>query len=132
MNKHPIQPLITDSQGVLRFKENPIVRYLLDAGPFDMNHIACKKFTREDREHFAQLIGYSLSGFGELSYVSDEVYAAASDMHAGGVSEMEGRNAHLRTTLDAVREGIREPLARLYGINSDDLGPVPEEAKEPV
>ncbi|HEY9661654.1 MAG TPA: hypothetical protein V6C65_24625, partial [Allocoleopsis sp.] len=29
---------------------------------------------------FAQLIGYSLSGFGDLSYVSDETYAAASSM----------------------------------------------------
>jgi hypothetical protein len=76
---HPIQPLIRDEQGVLRFKRNAIVRYLLDCGPFDMNHLAMMDFTDKDREQFAQLIGYSLSGFGELSYVSDETYEKAAN-----------------------------------------------------
>jgi hypothetical protein len=31
-------------------------------------------FDREDWEQFAQLIGYSLDGFGELSYVSQETH----------------------------------------------------------
>lgn len=31
----------------------------------------------EDREQFAQLIGYSLSGFADLSYVSNKTYNAA-------------------------------------------------------
>lgn len=75
--KHPVQPLETDSSGVLRFKKNAIVRFLLDAGPFDMNQLALMPFSQEDREQFAQLIGYSLSGFGELSYVSDETYERA-------------------------------------------------------
>ncbi len=76
MPEHPTQPLIVDEHGVLRFKANAIVQYLLDAGPFDMNHLAkIRFFTDEDRVQFAQLIGYSRSGFGELSYVSDEAYA---------------------------------------------------------
>lgn len=74
---HPIQPLYTDSDGAVRFKENAIVRFLLDAGPFNMNHIAEREFTVEDREQFAQLIGYSLCGFGELSYARGETYARA-------------------------------------------------------
>ncbi len=48
-------------------------------------------FSDEDREQFAQLIGYSLNGFGELSYVSEETYEAAErsaevsdDPSAGG------------------------------------------------
>ena len=57
---------------VVRFKENQIVRFLLDAGPFDMNKIARMPFSNHDREKFAQLIGYSVSGYGELSYVSPE------------------------------------------------------------
>jgi hypothetical protein len=77
----PLQPLITDSHGVLRFKANAIVNHLLDsarqAGVADMNKLAILPFSQEDREQFAQLIGYSLSGFGELSYVSDDTYAAA-------------------------------------------------------
>jgi hypothetical protein len=61
----------------LRFKANAIVRHLLDNGGIDLNAIAMLSFSQEDREQFAQLIGYSLSGFGELSYVSDETYNAA-------------------------------------------------------
>ncbi len=77
--KHPIQPLDLDEHGTLRFKSNAIVRHLLDHGGIDMNALAVMKFSQEDREQFAQLIGYSLSGFGELSYVSDETYSAADE-----------------------------------------------------
>jgi hypothetical protein len=35
-------------------------------------------FPQEDREQFAQLMGYSISGYHELSYVSDESCAQAS------------------------------------------------------
>ena len=75
--KHPIQPLHFDSSGVLRFQGNAIVRFLLDAGPFDMNQLALMPLSAADREQFAQLIGYSLSGFGELSYVTDGTYERA-------------------------------------------------------
>ncbi len=72
--KHPIQFLRVDESGIVRFRENKIVRFLLDAGPFDLNQLAMMNFEDEDREQFAQLIGYSVGGFGELDYVSDEVY----------------------------------------------------------
>jgi hypothetical protein len=77
MPKHPLQPLIRDEDGATRFKANAIVRFLLDAGPCNMNALSLLHFSQEDREQFAQLIGYSLSGFGDLSYVSEETYAAA-------------------------------------------------------
>jgi hypothetical protein len=35
-------------------------------------------FPREDRVQFAQLIGYSYTGFGELSYVREEDHYAAA------------------------------------------------------
>jgi hypothetical protein len=75
--QHPVQPIVKDEHGVVRFKANAIVRFLLDAGSFDLNQLAAMDFSDEDREQFAQLIGYSLSGFGELSYVSDETYERA-------------------------------------------------------
>lgn len=75
--RQPIQPLATDEHGTVRFRSNAIVRYLLDNGGIDMNKLACIEFPQEDREQFAQLIGYSLSGFGELDYVTDETYSAA-------------------------------------------------------
>lgn len=77
----PIQPLTFDKHGVIRFEANPLVRHLLDDGPFDMNHLRvwCFKNNIDNKyqEQFAQLIGYSLSGFGDLSYVSDLTYERA-------------------------------------------------------
>lgn len=69
--RHPIQPVLLDEHNVARFKENKIVTFLLDNGGYDMNTIAAMNFSREDREQFAQLIGYSVSGFCELSYAED-------------------------------------------------------------
>ena len=74
--KHPRQPTVLDANGVIRFKQNKIVRALLDkasaAKVMDLNAIACMGFSDEDRQQFAQLIGYSLSGYSELSYVAEE------------------------------------------------------------
>jgi uncharacterized alpha/beta hydrolase family protein len=64
----PMQPIING-----RFKENKIVSYCLD-NKTNMNDIAMQDFTVEDRQQFAQLIGYSLGGFSTLSYVTDECY----------------------------------------------------------
>lgn len=74
---HPHQPLGLDANGTLRFKPNKIVRFLIDMGTFDMNKLAIMDFSKEDRVQFAQLIGYSRSGFGDLSYVSDEAWEAS-------------------------------------------------------
>lgn len=82
MLRHPIQPLVTDSDGVCRFKKNAIVSFLLDAGPFDMNKLALMQFSYDDREQFAQLIGYSVCGFGELSYVSNATYKRVQELRA--------------------------------------------------
>lgn len=77
---HPMQPVLVDKDGVVRFKRNKIVEFLLDAGPFDMNNLALMPFDDEDREQFAQLIGYSVCGFAELSYVSDDACAKADTL----------------------------------------------------
>ena len=87
-----MQPVIEDGRGVLRFRANKIVCALLDRdcergrvylefpGRTDggLNWIAMQDFSQEDQEQFAQLIGYSISGYHELSYVSDESAAEAS------------------------------------------------------
>ncbi len=74
----PMQPVALDDEGGVRFRKNAIGRHLLDHGGIDLNQIACLGFSREDHEQFAQLIGYSVSGYHELSYVSDESAARAS------------------------------------------------------
>jgi len=76
--KHPHQPIVRDDHKVERFKENKIVRYLLDNGGIDMNQLAALPFSAEDRVQFAQLIGYSLCGFSELPYVSDKTFNEAT------------------------------------------------------
>ena len=77
---HPMQPVYQDKQGVQRFKANKIVCHLLDAGNIDMNQLARLRFDEADRVQFAQLIGYSVCGFGDLSYVSDGDYDKAEQM----------------------------------------------------
>lgn len=75
-----MQPLYIAGDGRIRFKENAIVRHLLtSAGKVgvDLNSIAMDDFSDDDRMQLAQLIGYSLGGYGELSYVSDESYNSA-------------------------------------------------------
>ena len=74
----PMQPLINH-----RFKENKIVRHCLDAGGTDLNKIAMLDFSVEDAEQFAQLIGYSLGGYADLSYVTDESYYRAEKQSKG-------------------------------------------------
>lgn len=79
--KLPMQPLVIDAHGTLRFKENPIVRTLLDYATghgYGLNEIAREEFDAEDQMQLAQLIGYSLSGYGTLSYVTDESYERAA------------------------------------------------------
>jgi hypothetical protein len=71
---------VLDEHGTARFKANAIVRFLLDAGPFDMNQIATlPNASVEDHVQFAQLIGYSVSGAGDLSYMPADLIAAADD-----------------------------------------------------
>lgn len=80
--KLPMQPLVIDDHGTLRFKENPIVRALLDYATehgYGLNEIALEEFDAEDQMQLAQLIGYSLSGYGTLSYVTDESYERAAE-----------------------------------------------------
>ena len=48
-----------------------------------MNDLNSRVFSIEDREQFAQLIGYSVSGFGDLSYVSDETWGMVEDESRG-------------------------------------------------
>lgn len=79
---HPMQPLEKDLSGTIRFKRNEIVRFLLDAGPFDMNKIALMPFSQEDRVQFAQLIGYSVSGYGDLPYVPRRIISLADEQAA--------------------------------------------------
>jgi hypothetical protein len=127
--RHPIQPIVKDINGTLRFKANAIVRYLLDfnagghgkPGHIDMNTLAVMDFSQEDREQFAQLIGYSLSGFGELSYVSNDTYETAANMAEKSSDEKNVRITYLEGILEQTREGLKNVVPTLFRVHPDDL-----------
>lgn len=73
---HPMQPIEMD-KGNPRFKANSIVQFLTKD---KLNWLATLAFPQEDWEQLAQLIGYSVSGFCDLSYVRPEVANAACEM----------------------------------------------------
>lgn len=72
----PMQPVILDDDGRGRFRENAVVRHLLDEATAgrrcSMNELAIayheKKFSVAEMNQFAMLIGYTVDGFCELSY----------------------------------------------------------------
>lgn len=79
IRNHRMQKLELDEQGVLRFRKNKIVEFLLEKGPFTLNVLAGmppdmgvpkEGFPTEDWRQFAQLLGYSVDGYCSLSYVS--------------------------------------------------------------
>jgi hypothetical protein len=92
----PMQPIVFAEHGVIRFKQNAIVRHLLDYASSrgcSLNELARMDFSDDDRMQLAQLIGYSVSGYGDLSYASresveraDEIAdaLAADDKQSGG------------------------------------------------
>lgn len=124
---HPIQPLVPDANDVIRFKANKIVTHLLkcceNRTHADMNSIAAGDFSKEDRIQFAQLIGYSWSGAGDLSYMPADVIDAAWKSHETGVTAEVARLEIVEARLESLRELFREPVAELFGIHPEDLAP---------
>ncbi len=106
--KLPLQPVLIDKNGVVRFQENTLVRALLDVSQqhgLGLNELAWLG-TPEEHMQLASLIGYSVSGFHELSYVTDAVALAVSaaarelDPRAGGCRDV-GCPIHADERLEA-------------------------------
>ena len=71
--KHPIQPIeLVD--GIIRFKPNKIIQYLFHVGKLNLNEIAAMEFDKDDRQQLAQLLGYSICGYADLSYVDNKAW----------------------------------------------------------
>lgn len=77
--KHPMQPILFDEHGVARFKRNAIVEFLLENT--DLNTLSSLtrngKFPVEDYDQLMQLIGYSVSGYGDLNWSSVDTVKTA-------------------------------------------------------
>lgn len=109
--EQPIQPLLVDDQGMRRFKTNEAIRFLLENGKLDLNTLAVMQAASKDREQLAQLIGYSVDGFGSLSYASDRVHDRSMqelDMRAVAMSE-----AMMQADTPAAAAAGKVPGARL-------------------
>jgi hypothetical protein len=70
-----MQPIVMDREGVVRFHPNKMVRFLYHWAKehgMGLNEMAIMSFSDEDRAQFSQLTGYSVSGYGDLSWASPE------------------------------------------------------------
>lgn len=68
--RQPMQPVVVAADGVIRFKENKIIRAMLELCQkhgFGLNEIAAINYEKDDYSQLMQLIGYSVSGYGTLS-----------------------------------------------------------------
>jgi hypothetical protein len=122
---HPMQPVYEDAHGTIRFRRNALVDTLVerdsergrvypdfpartDGG---LNWTGMQDFEQEDEEQLAQLIGYSVSGYHELSYVSNKSAAQASKLareilpNSGGCRDV-GCEIHGGSVLGADEEKL--------------------------
>lgn len=85
---------------VIRFRENKAVRWMYDRLSqcgISMNEIVLayhkeKAFTVDDMEQLYQLIGYSVSGFGDLNIPRPETVVAAGAIAAELYAKKEASN----------------------------------------
>lgn len=96
-NAHPMQPIVVSENGRIRFKKNQIVDDLYElrkVHKLDLNEMACRNYSQEDRNQFAQLIGYSVDGWGTLSYAIDvekaDAIAEAITAQCANTTKKEG------------------------------------------
>lgn len=90
--KFPMQPLVFDAHKVVRFKGNAIIEHLFTSGALDLNKIAGMKFSAEDRQQLAQLLGYSVDGYCTFSYVDDKAWKRVHKAKAKFMKKEQEKN----------------------------------------
>jgi hypothetical protein len=115
--KFPVQPIRGG-----RFVPNKIVNWMLSQIPDGLNTIARMDFTNEEHMQLAQLIGYTTSGYGSLSYVSDESYQVVCELlDSPEELEKDIRIKVLEDRLKEVETHTRNAAVALFKIHPDDL-----------
>jgi prolyl-tRNA editing enzyme YbaK/EbsC (Cys-tRNA(Pro) deacylase) len=68
-------PTFIDEDGVQRFEQNSVLCHLFQTGKLDLNQLAVdyheKKFSKVDYAELNMMLGYSVSGFCDLSSFQD-------------------------------------------------------------
>ena len=76
-----MQPIAPDSHGVARFRENDVIRWLVDVKGVNLNEVSrvaqTEEFDRYDVAQFWQMLGYSVSGYGDISFIPKSVVEKA-------------------------------------------------------
>ena len=115
--KHPTQKIIDG-----RFVGNKIVKYLRDHSGINMTELRMLEFDTEDREQFVQLLGYSLSTYSELDYVTDTAYQKAIFLEEKPeLKDAEAEMLVISTKLARARKLVAELTAELFRIHPDNL-----------
>lgn len=114
---NPMQPVFIDNYGASQFKSNKIVKFLYEQLHGGMNTLMQMDFTKNDRQQFAQLIGYSVSGYSELNYVDETAYLRAQAQAETNIENSE---------LLALRARVNELEAAIRALNSA-VGNIEEE-----
>jgi hypothetical protein len=89
-NQPPLQPIVLDD-GKARFVSNKVIVWMMEElrrKGTTLNDYPFEVFPIADIEQFYQLIGYSISGFGELSVVTTETFDRAERKAATAKSRL--------------------------------------------
>lgn len=86
--EQPMQPIAFTKDGVIRFRKNMVLCFLLEEAregrKCDLNRIAQQRFSAnwpaDDVEQFWQMLGYSVSGYGDLSFVRRSTIKKADEI----------------------------------------------------
>jgi hypothetical protein len=75
----PMQPIYVDDDGVARFRANAVVRWIVDSGRVNLNDLGKNMgpMNRYDVAQFYQLLGYSVSGYGDLDFIPRSIVEKA-------------------------------------------------------
>lgn len=125
------QQIILYEDGIARFKENKIISFIFIYGQWNLKRIASLEFSDEDRSQFAQLIGYRVSDYGKLSYVSDELIERADVRVEQLVNKMEKKMSYNITNWKVkILETLIIPVNSLFKHEREDWHPTKETNKD--
>lgn len=119
--RHPMQPIVMAEDKVVRFQPNKIIKWLLDTGKIDLNLIAIaaaeyRAFDNDDQMQLAMLIGYSVSGFGDLDYADPAVVSEADAIAEKIVAQagMTTSDGYLYAYVKAGRKAFPPHLSEVF------------------
>lgn len=122
---NPIQPLVIDEHGTLRYKQNVAVQRMYDAlvaagiDPFTI--VRTEGLSQDDFGQFVQLLGHSHVGANGQWGITEEVYQTARRMYEKGDTELVSRNKYLEHRHQKMAKKLAPLCAHVFDIDIDDL-----------